>query len=305
MKNRVTFWGLGVVLSAILLGGISNNTVFAQELVETDSQETEKAEGLQTEAEDVAELQTQISDPEQAEAEVAEISGQEATDQPAETEAVELSAEEVTGQQTEAEAVARQQAEADAGEQAEAEALARQWAEADAREQAEAEALARQQTEDAAGEQAEVEAVVRLEAVGPQSTSEEPGSTQTRPQYLVQSGDSYWTIAANPQVYNNPRLWRRLYEANRSKMVDPNNPNLIEPGMLIDFAMPKYYTVKAGDNLWDIAANPLIYNNPWLWHRLYEANRDKLEDPNNPNLIESGIVIEIPSLNGEYREGNL
>jgi nucleoid-associated protein YgaU len=208
------------------------------EVTEADSQETDEAGGLQTEAEDTAQVQASV--PEQAEVEVTEISGQEATDQPAETAVVELRIQEAAGQQAEAEAVVRQQAEADAREQAEAETIARQQAEADAREQAEAEAIARQQAEaDAAGEQAGEEAVVRLEAV-------EPDSTQTRPQYIVQAGDSYWSIAAKPEIYNNPRLWRRLYE----------------------------------------------------------ANRDKLEDSGNPNLIEPGIVIEIPSLRGEYREGD-
>ncbi|GHV88238.1 hypothetical protein AGMMS50267_05980 [Spirochaetia bacterium] len=175
--------------------------------------------------------------------------------------------------------------EASVREQEDEEAIARQQAEASTLEQEEAEAIVRQQAEESAREQAEAEAAAQ------------------RPQYTVKEGDSYWSIAANPLVYNNPWLWRRLYEANRDKMEDPNNPNLIEPGMVIIFSMPRYYTVQSGDSYWRIAADPLVYNNPRLWRGLYEANRDKMEDPNNPNLIEPGMVIEIPSLNGEYREG--
>ena len=54
------------------------------------------------------------------------------------------------------------------------------------------------------------------------------------------------------------------------------------------------YTVQEGDSLWAIAGNPRVYNNPYLWTRLYTANRTGLEDPEDPNLIEPGMVIEIP-----------
>jgi nucleoid-associated protein YgaU len=36
---------------------------------------------------------------------------------------------------------------------------------------------------------------------------------------------------------------------------------------------------------------------------LYEANKDKIPDPNNPHLIRPGTVLDIPSLHGEVRSG--
>jgi nucleoid-associated protein YgaU len=67
---------------------------------------------------------------------------------------------------------------------------------------------------------------------------------------------------------------------------------------------PKYYTVDVWppDCFWRIAE--LVYGDPYRWPILYEANRDKLEDPANPDRLERGTVLEIPSINGELREGN-
>lgn len=46
--------------------------------------------------------------------------------------------------------------------------------------------------------------------------------------------DCYWNIAKKPEVYNNPVLWGKLYEANRANMRNPDNPNLIHPGMRLE-----------------------------------------------------------------------
>jgi hypothetical protein len=67
--------------------------------------------------------------------------------------------------------------------------------------------------------------------------------------------------------------------------------------------LPRYYVVRAGDTFNRIAADPRIYNNPSEWFVLYQANRDKLRDPNNPDQLSAGTVIEIPSIAGENREG--
>jgi nucleoid-associated protein YgaU len=65
----------------------------------------------------------------------------------------------------------------------------------------------------------------------------------------------------------------------------------------------KFYTIAAWppDCLWEIAGR--VYGDPFRWPVLYEANRSKLTDPDNPDLLEPGTVLEIPSINGETREG--
>ena len=71
--------------------------------------------------------------------------------------------------------------------------------------------------------------------------------------------------------------------------------------------LPKYYVVRpwaqTKDCFWNISARPYVYNNPWLWENLYEANKQSLPRPNNPNLILPGMKMEIPSIAGEYRDG--
>ncbi len=70
---------------------------------------------------------------------------------------------------------------------------------------------------------------------------------------------------------------------------------------------PSEYTVRLRlplrDCLWRIAGFPFIYNNPWKWTVLYQANKSVLVNPNNPDLIEPGQVLKIPSIAGETREG--
>ena len=71
--------------------------------------------------------------------------------------------------------------------------------------------------------------------------------------------------------------------------------------------LPATYTVRPwnvyGDSFWNIAGRPWVYGNPYQWRLLYNANRSKLPNPNNPNLIRPGMVIDIPSIRGETREG--
>ena len=58
------------------------------------------------------------------------------------------------------------------------------------------------------------------------------------------------------------------------------------------------YTVRTWrvekDCLWNIAGYAWVYGDPWKWRRLYEANKSKMPDPNNPDLIEPGMVLDIP-----------
>jgi hypothetical protein len=77
--------------------------------------------------------------------------------------------------------------------------------------------------------------------------------------------------------------------------------------VLESFPLPAVYQVKLvkGDRecLWKIAALPFIYNDPYQWAVLYKANKKRLVDMNNPNLILPGMELKIPSLHGEKREG--
>jgi len=51
-----------------------------------------------------------------------------------------------------------------------------------------------------------------------------------------------------------------------------------------------FYTVAAGDSLSKIAKH--FYGDAGKWHKIYEANRDKIK---NPDLIHPGQEFSIPS----------
>lgn len=48
---------------------------------------------------------------------------------------------------------------------------------------------------------------------------------------LPQNRDCFWNIAKYSFAYKDPFKWPSIYQANRSLLQDPNNPNLIQPGM--------------------------------------------------------------------------
>jgi nucleoid-associated protein YgaU len=57
------------------------------------------------------------------------------------------------------------------------------------------------------------------------------------------------------------------------------------------------------DCLWKIAGFDFVYGDPWQWRRIYEANKSKFPNPDNPSLIEPGMVLTIPPIAGETRSG--
>jgi hypothetical protein len=71
--------------------------------------------------------------------------------------------------------------------------------------------------------------------------------------------------------------------------------------------LPATYTVREWitfkDCFWNIAGRPWVYGNPFRWRILYDANKSLLPEPNNPDLIEPGTVLTIPSIRGEFRQG--
>jgi tetratricopeptide (TPR) repeat protein len=71
--------------------------------------------------------------------------------------------------------------------------------------------------------------------------------------------------------------------------------------------LPAQYVVRSwdkyGDCFWNIAGYSWVYGDPHQWTILYQANKNKIPNPKNPDLIEQDMVMEIPSINGEKRLG--
>lgn len=56
-----------------------------------------------------------------------------------------------------------------------------------------------------------------------------------------------------------------------------------------------YHVVK-GDHLWGIASKPEVYDDPYMWPRIYRTNRDRISDP---DLISPKQVLTVPIAVGE------
>jgi len=55
--------------------------------------------------------------------------------------------------------------------------------------------------------------------------------------------------------------------------------------------LDKEYTVVTGDTFWDIAGKEEFYNDPWKWPEIYKSNKNVLKEPDNPDLINPGMVF--------------
>ena len=56
------------------------------------------------------------------------------------------------------------------------------------------------------------------------------------------------------------------------------------------------YEVMKGDHLWGIASKPSTYEDPYMWPRIYRANRDQINDP---DLIYPKQMLTVPIAVGE------
>ncbi|MEO0142864.1 MAG: LysM peptidoglycan-binding domain-containing protein [candidate division WOR-3 bacterium] len=106
--------------------------------------------------------------------------------------------------------------------------------------------------------------------------------------YRVVEGDWLSKIASMRKVYSDGKKWPMIYEANKDKI---KNPNLIYPGWILLIPNLENYTVLPGDCLWLIASYLSIYSDAKRWPEIYEANKDKIKDP---DLIYPKQVFVIP-----------
>ncbi|THB66564.1 MAG: hypothetical protein D6B26_02585 [Spirochaetaceae bacterium] len=71
--------------------------------------------------------------------------------------------------------------------------------------------------------------------VAPRPEPQEPAGDVLPQFYIVrlipERRDCFWRIAEYDFVYGDPWLWPRLYEKNKQMLHDPENPDLIHPGM--------------------------------------------------------------------------
>jgi hypothetical protein len=102
-------------------------------------------------------------------------------------------------------------------------------------------------------EEAPTAVMARMPAADPPRVPRSPPARATRdpaaapPSWTVEAGDSFWSIAAEAlaetgDVPNDRRVigyWRRLVEANRGRLLDPGNPDLLVPGQELVLPDPR------------------------------------------------------------------
>ena len=114
--------------------------------------------------------------------------------------------------------------------------------------------------------------------------------------------DEEWDIAINAA-----NMTAQTLDGLRSSGGVALSPDALSPNVSSPDALPAAYTVRpwavSKDCFWNIAGFPWVYGDPHQWRLLYNANKSKLPNPNNPNVIEPGTVLDIPSIKGELRQG--
>ena len=56
------------------------------------------------------------------------------------------------------------------------------------------------------------------------------------------------------------------------------------------------YTVKRGDTLWSIAADPKVYGDATKWRRLFSANQSLMK---SPDAVRAGMTLRVPRMSGD------
>jgi len=132
--------------------------------------------------------------------------------------------------------------------------------------------------------------------------SKEYGEAENRYKQSVNARDNEeWDAAIN-----NARIASQLLE-NLGGAPPPASSGTVASGNTLSDTLPAIYTVRpwsvSKDCFWNIAGFPWVYGDPHQWRVLYNANKSKLPNPNNPNILEPGTVLDIPSIKGEMRQG--
>ena len=153
---------------------------------------------------------------------------------------------------------------------------------------------------------------VAKQSIAQAKTSTTHSASQPMPTdnvYTVKSGDTLWRIAQD-QLGDGSR-WQDIYNLNTNTL--GSNPDLIHSGTDINLpasdqntlpdasqdgsimasqSAPGHYTVKAGDDLWQISQN--LLGDGHHWSNLYNANSDVIGA--NPNMILPGQKFDLPGI---------
>lgn len=108
--------------------------------------------------------------------------------------------------------------------------------------------------------------------------------------WVLKYGECLWTVASYEEIYSDPLKWPRLWRGNKELIEDPD---WVLAGWEIKIPRdwPKKHVVEQDEWLAKIAGYWEVYDDYKKWPILYEANKDKIRDP---DLIFPNQELVIP-----------
>jgi nucleoid-associated protein YgaU len=108
--------------------------------------------------------------------------------------------------------------------------------------------------------------------------------------WKLQYGECLWTLASREEIYKDPLKWPRIWRGNKELIEDPDWV-LAGWELAIPREYPYAYRVNNDEWLGKIAGYWEIYGDYRKWTLIYEANKDKIRDP---DLIFPNQELVIP-----------
>ena len=108
--------------------------------------------------------------------------------------------------------------------------------------------------------------------------------------WKLQSGDCLWTLASYEEIYKDPLKWPRIWRSNKELIEDPD---WVLAGWEVTIPREYPYAYKVDQDEWlgKIAGYWEIYGDYRKWPLIFEANRDRIKDP---DLIFPNQELVIP-----------
>ncbi len=114
------------------------------------------------------------------------------------------------------------------------------------------------------------------------------GLMSLAPEVLIQRRGEINDLAAQVEEFKQSKIAALPEMADKLASIDKMLAQLkarVAQPVIID------YTVAQGDNLWSIAQQERVYADPYMWPRLYRANKEQIQDP---DLIYPDQMLAVP-----------
>ncbi len=96
--------------------------------------------------------------------------------------------------------------------------------------------------------------------------------------WVLQYGECLWIVAGYEEIYGDPLKWPRLWRGNKMLVEDPDWV-LAGWELKVPRTWPKRHMVVQDEWLAKIAGYWEVYDNYKEWPLLFEANKDRIQDP--------------------------